>query len=41
VLPAAKALGLGMVTAVSSGAETRTEILQSINGCARPVHAAC
>jgi hypothetical protein len=39
VLPEAKAIGLGMVTAVLSGAETRTKILQSIDGCARPVHA--
>jgi len=41
VFPAAEAVGLGMVTAVLPGAETRTKILQSINGCARPVHAAC
>ena len=39
VFPEAEAVGSGVVKAVLSGAETGSKILQSIDGCTRPVHA--
>jgi len=39
VFSEAETAGPGVVRAVVSGAEPGAEILQSINGCARPVHA--
>ena len=41
VLPEAKAVGPGVVSAVLPGAEAGAKILHAINGCTWPVHATC